>query len=837
MARQPAAPTPARTDPSNRKHRSVLRPQPRGDATGPGVLMSKLLNDCRFALRSLVRARTVTIFAVLAFALGIGITTAVFSLFYGVLLKPLPFPDPDRLVVVYDTQPSCPTCPASFEKYTDWKTRNQVFSVIGGSTAQQAVVTEPGEPERISIVRTTASIGDVFGLPAAKGRWYTDDEDKPGGPKVAVLSDAYWRRRFGADPAAIGRRITIDGEPYQVIGVMPPDFTHRRGDVFVPLQRKFDEGNRGNHFLAAYARLKPGVTQQQAQREMVALGKTLALEFHHNHGIDVESYYLAVVGSVAQPLRVMMGAVGLLLLVSGANVANLLLASGLARRRELAVRTALGASRWDLGRQLTVEGVVLALAGGGLGLVFATWAIRTFVHLAGTTLPRASSVAVDGTVLLFALAVSLVTGVVCGLWPVFRLASKTLSAEVRAGDLRGGTSGGARRFGDGLVVAEIAMAFSLLVGAGLLVKNLLHLEAQDSGFNADRVVAFDVAPTGVRYQDVEKQKQFYRDLLPALQRVPGVRSVGLTSHLPMYNFGWNSEVTLDGGNPWAPNQAPLVEDRWIGGDYFKTLGIAVVKGRMFDGHDRAGSTPVVIITERTAQKFWPGQNPIGRHFYRGSKSPGNTSYEVVGVSHDVMSYGLTAKVPYEMYMPIEQEPFGAMTVVLRTDNEDPTVVMPGARRAVAAADSLLPLSKIQTLDSVVSESVNEPRLLSSLASLFGSLAGVLAAVGVYGVMAYNVRRMRRDFGIRLALGADPARVRRLVVLRGLRLGALGVIIGAVGAMLLTRTMQAMLSDVKPTDPAVFGGTAVLLLGVAVLACYLPARQASRTDPMVALKAE
>jgi putative ABC transport system permease protein len=799
--------------------------------------MSKLFTDGRFALRSLVRARSVTVFAVLAFALGIGITTAVFSLFYGVLLRPLPFPDPDRIVVVYDTQPACATCPASFEKYTDWKTRNQVFSVIGGSTAQQAVVTEPGEPQRIAIVRTTASLGDVFGLPAARGRWYTESEDQPGGPKVAVLADTYWRQRFGADPNVIGRRLTIDGEPYQVIGVMPPEFTHRRGDVYVPLQRKLDEGNRGNHFLAAYARLKPGITPALAQREMVALGKTLALEFHHNHGIDVEPYYQAVVGGVIQPLRVMMGAVGLLLLVSCANVANLLLASGLARRRELALRTALGANQWDLARQLTVEGIVLALTGGILGLAFAAWAVRTFVRLADTSLPRATSISLDGTVLLFALAVSLVTGIVCGLWPVLRLKTKTLSSEVRAGDLRAGSSAGTRRFGDGLVVAEIAMAFSLLVGAGLLVKNLLHLEAKDTGFTADRVVAFDVAPTGVRYQDVEKQKQFYRDLLPALGRVPGVTSVGLTSHLPMYAYGWNGEVTLEGGNPWAANQAPLIEDRWIGGDYFKTMGIAIVKGRPFDDHDRAGAGHATILSVRSADKFWPGQNPIGRHLWRGSASPGNTQYEVVGVSHDVLSYGLGARTPYEMYMPIEQEPFGAMTVVLRTENADPTLVMPTARRAVAQADKLLPVSRVQSLESVVSESVTQPRLLSSLAGLFGALAGVLAAVGVYGVMAYNVRRTRREFGIRLALGADPKRVRRLVVARGLQLGGLGVVLGAGGAMLLTRTMQAMLSDVKPTDPAVFALTAALLLVVAMLACYLPALQASRTDPMVVLRTE
>jgi putative ABC transport system permease protein len=796
-----------------------------------------ILHDFRFAFRSLVRARSVTIFAVLAFALGIGITTAVFSLFYGVLLKPLPFPQPDRLVVVYGTQPACSTCPASFEKYTDWKTRNTVFSVIGGSTSQQAVVTEPGEPERIAISRTTATLGSVFGLSAEHGRWYSEAEDQPGGPKVAVLSNAYWRRRFGADPSAIGRRLTIDGEPYQVIGVMPPEFTHRRADVYVPLQRKFDEANRGNHFLATYARLKPGVTPRQAQREMVALGKTLALEYHYNHGIDVEPYYQTVVGDIIQPLRVLMGAVGLLLLVSCANVANLLLASGLARRRELALRSALGANRWDLARQLTVEGVVLALTGGALGLAFAAWSIRTFVHLADTALPRATSVQLDGTVLMFALLVSLVTGVLCGLWPVFRLATKTLSSEVRAGDLRAGSLAGTRRFGDGLVVAEIAMAFSLLVGAGLLVKNLMHLESKDTGFTADRVIAFDVAPTGVRYKDVEKQKQFYRDLLPELARVPGVQSVGVTSHLPMYAFGWNGDVTLEGGNPWVPNQAPLVEDRWIGGEYFTSMGIAIVRGRGFDAHDRDGSVKVTILSERSAQKFWPGQNPIGRNLWRGSPSPNNPQYEVVGVSHDVLSFGLTGPAPYEMYMPIEQEPFGAMTVVLRTNADDPTAVIPGARRAVAAADPLLPVSKVQTLRSVVSDSVSEPRLLSSLAGLFGALAGLLAAVGVYGVMAYNVRRTRREFGIRLALGADPSRVLRLVVRRGLQLGVLGVGLGAGGAMLLTRTMQALLSDVKPTDPAVFGLTAATLLLVALVACYVPALQASRTDPMVVLRME
>ena len=799
--------------------------------------MTRLALDLRLAFRSLVRGRAITAFAVMAFALGIGITTAVFSLFYGVLLKPLPFPNPHELVMVFDTQPACTTCPASFEKHVDWKTRSTVLQALGGSQSATAVITGAGEPERVPMAPATASLMEVFRVPPAIGRWFTDAEDAPGGPKVVVLTDGFWRRAFNADPSALGRKMTINGEPYEVIGVLPPAFSHRRAEIFIPLQRQFNAANRGNHFLAQYGRLKPGVTLEQAQREMRALGGVLAQEFGHNHGIDVQSYSQLVVGSLVQPLQLLMGAVTFVLLIACANVANLLLASGLARRRELAVRAAIGATRWDLARQLTVESIVLAVVGGALGVLLAQWAITTFVDLADTVLPRTATVQLDRTVLLFAAGVSLLTGLFCGLWPVIRLNARTLGRDVHEGTLRAGGTAGSRRFGNGLVVVEIALAFTLVVGAGLLVKNLLRLQSRETGFRVEGLVAFDLSPTGERYRDNAFQA-FYRELLPRLKTLPGVTAVGATSHLPMYQFGWNGEVTLEGGNPWQPRDAPLIERAWIDDGYFSTMGIQIVRGRPFSARDTAAATRVTIISERTAEKFWPGQNPIGRRFSRGGQFGGDTNIvEVVGVARDVRTYGLQQTSPYIMYVPVEQEPFGAMTIVLRTANDDPLSVIPAAREIVRSLDPLLPVARVQTMGEVVAQSVSQPRLISALSSLFGVLAGLLAAVGVYGVMAYNVRRERREFGIRLALGADPGRVRRLVVRRGLVLGGIGVALGAGGAILLTRSVQALLSDVEASDPVVFASAAGALLVTTVLAGYLPALHASRTDPMVVLRSE
>jgi predicted permease len=565
---------------------------------------------------------------------------------------------------------------------------------------------------------------------------------------------------------------------------------------------------------------------------MRALGTELAREFRHNHGIDVRSYYEVMVGSVRTSLQVLLGAVLLVLLIACANVANLLLASSIARQREFGIRMALGARSSDVARQLITESLLLAAVGGVLGILLARWAVRIFVWLAGTQLPRADRIAIDARVLAFAAIVSLCVGVFCAVWPLLRLRSRDLTSTVRENDSRTASAGG-RKLGGTLVVAEIALAFALLVGAGLLIKNLVLLQNRDAGLRTERIVAFTVAPAGTRYAGPDRIAGFYRDLYSRLSQVDGVERLGMTSHLPMVDFGWNGEFQIEGNLPWSANQAPLVEYRWMYGDYLQTLGVPLMKGRLLDTRD-GKDTRTVLINNAMAEKFWPGQDPIGKRFGQRNDDRSNW-FEVVGVIGNMRSMGLARTSPYEFYRTLDQSTFSAMTIVVRTSADDPTSVMPAVRQIVRAIDPMLPITQTQTMETVVANSVGQPRLMSALTGLFGALAGLLAMIGIYGVMAYDVRRQRREFGIRLALGADAARVRNLVVGRGLMLATLGAAIGAFGAWLLSGLLGAMLNDVKPTDGWVFGWTAVAVMIVAIVASYLPARAAARVDPMVVLR--
>ncbi len=796
--------------------------------------MSGIWREVRQAVRLMGKAPGFTAVVVLTLGLGIGATTAVFSIFHSVLLKPLGYAQPERIVMVFDTQPACKTCPASFPKYHDWKERNAVFSAIGGSTSWSYVLTGQGDPVRVEAVRTTASLVDVFGVQPNLGRWYTEQEDVDGGPKVAVLAHDFWQKQFNGDRGILGRKLILDGEPYEVIGVMPEGFTHRRGEMFIPLQQKLDPATRGTHFLSTYARVKDGITVQRATAEMRALGQQLAVEFGHNHGIDVRSYFEVIVGDVRTPLVVLLGAAGFLLLIASANVTNLLLASGLARRRELAIRLALGAGRRQLARQLAIEGVVLAAAGGVAGVLLAYWIVNAFTALAKDFLPRASTVALDGTALGFTAAVSVLVGVVCSLWPVALLCKDDLAMAVREGDLRTGTGAG-QGIGNGLVVTEIALAFALFVGAGLLMKNLVLLQQRDAGVRTTGVVAFDVEPAGPRYAADEARVALYRELQQRLAQIGNVESVGFTSHLPMYRFGWNGEFQIEGGTPWGANEAPLVEYRWMYGDYLQTLGVPLVAGRLLDERDGKG-TRTVLINKAMAEKFWPGKDPIGRRFGQGSDT--SQWNEVVGVVGNIRSYGLTDVQPYEFFRTLEQNSFpNGMTAVLRVRGEDPTAVIPTARQMVREIDAALPITQVQTLEQVVADSVGQPRLMSALTLLFGGLAGLLAMAGVYSVMAYNVRRQRREFGIRLAVGASQADMRRLVFGRGFRLAAGGIVIGGLGAWMLSGLLRTMLNDVKPTDASVFAATAAAVALVALAASLLPAWSASRVDPIIVLRQE
>lgn len=791
--------------------------------------MIRVVQDLRYALRATVRSPLVSILAVLAFALGIGVTTTVFSIFYGVLLKPLPFAEPDRIVSVYDTQPACATCPASFPKYHDWKARNQVFSAIGGSTPASFVMSGSGDPVQVAAMRTTASLVDVFGVPPAVGRWHREEEDQPNGRKVAVLSHRFWTQRFAQDPNVLGRTLTLDGVSYEVIGVMPADFTHRGADLFVPLARALDPGTRGSHFLATYARLKPGVTVERAAAEMRSLGQTLAAEFGHNHGIDVQSYREVVVGSIRPQLRMLLGAVFAVLLIGCANVANLLLAAGIARRRELGIRLALGARGGDLARQLVTESTLLATAGGAVGVALAYWLLGTFVTLAGNQLPRATTVAIDGRVLLFTALITLGVGVFCGLWPLLRLRARDLATAVREGDAR---TGSAAQVGSGLVVAEIAIAFALLVGGGLLMKNLVKLQNRDTGMAVERVITFELSPAGPRYAQPAATLSFYRDLHARLSQLQDVQYVGFISHLPMFRFGVNGEMRIEGALPWGPNEAPLVEYRWYYGDYFKALGVPLIRGRWLDGRDGQG-TRTVLINRTMAEKFWPGQDAIGKRFGQGSDL--SQWWEVVGIVGDVKSFGLAARQPSEFYRSIEQQMANSQAVVLRAKTDDPAALIPAAKEIVRSLDPALPVTRVQTMEDVVAASVGQQRLVSAMAAVFAVLAAGLAMVGVFGVMTYNVRRQRRELGIRLALGAEAAQVRRLVVWRGFKLAAFGSVAGFVGAFVLGGLLQALLNDVTPRDPFIFGATLAAVLTAALAASWLPARSAGRTDPMIVLR--
>jgi predicted permease len=688
-----------------------------------------------------------------------------------------------------------------------------------------------GAAEQVNGLYTTASLNDVFRVQPLLGRWYSEQEDQFGGAKVVVLAYKFWQRRFSGDPSVVGRTVTFDGEPYEVIGVMPASFTHRNGDFYVPLQRKLDPATRGNHFLATYARLAKGVPLDRAIREMRTLGESLAREYNYNHGIDVRSYREVVVGQIRGPLQVLLGAVFCVLLIACANVANLLLASGLARRREIAVRLALGAGHKDVARQLTVESLLLAVAGGLLGLLLAIWIVRVFLVLAANNLPRAATIHIDQRVLAFTAITSIAVGVVCGLWPLLRMRLRTLTSALREGDVRTGSGGGAT-FGNGLVIAEIAVAFALLVGASLMVKNLMLLERRDAGIATDHVIAFDINPSGPRYKDRAPIATLYRTLDERLAAVAGVQYVGLISHLPMYRFGNNGEQTREGGNPWGPNENPLVEYRYLYGDYLKALGIPVLRGRALDARDGEG-TSTVLINQAMAEKFWPNEDPIGKRFGQGTDV--KQYWTVAGVVGNIRSFGLAARTPYEFYRTTDQVPPNSMTVVIRSSGVDPSSLIPTARSIVSSLDPNLPVTQVQTMEEVVSASVGQPRLLSALSGLFGALAGLLAMVGVYGVTSYNVRRQRREFGIRLALGADPGAVQRLIVRRGALVAAIGIAIGCAAGLGLTRVLGSMLYDVKPTDPTVFLGNAVMVLLVAMAACYIPARWAGRVDPALVLR--
>lgn len=802
--------------------------------------MATMLTDLRLALRWFVKRPGFTVPIIITLALGIGANTAVFSIVYNLLLKPFPFPEPDRVVRVYDTQLSFTTAPAAHREYVDWRDQNRVFKAIGGAWPFMPTLTESGEPERLRGGRVTASFFRVFTAPPILGRWFTEDEDRPGGPNVAILAEGLWTRRFGRDGGVIGRAITLDGIPRTIVGVMPgaPFEALYRLEVFVPLAMALDRQD-GLHNLAVFGRLKPGVTVEQARNEMVALGRRLAVENRGNHGIDVQRYRDSLAGArVAAPAVMLFAVVTVVLLIACANVANLLLARATSRRREIAVRMAMGASRLRLARQMLTESTLLAVAGGGLGLAVAWGSVRALLAAIAGAVPRMAlplipSIGMDWRVLLFTLGVALTTGILFGLAPMVSYATRRVSDALKEESGRSAGSPAARRLGSALVVAEIALSVVLLSGAGLLVKSLIRLGEQQTGFVSEGVLAFDVSLPEQRFASHDSVRAFYREALARLRSVPGVRAVGTTTSLPMYNPNSNGQIRIDGKAPWKDNESPLTDMRWVSGDYFEALKVPLIRGRLFTEQDDGRAVLVAVVNQSLAARCWPGEDPIGKRV----RIWGDWR-QVVGVVGDVRSQNPAVPPVWEVDVPAAQQPAWARATsfAVRSSTGDPSALAGAVRREMVAIDPTLALSNVQTMDDVVSRAMGPRRLLSGLTSAFAALAALLAAIGTYGLIAYTVGQRTWEFGVRMAMGADGAAVRRLVMAHGMKLAGVGVVLGVLGAVGVARMITSLLYEVTPTDPWVLGITCLAVLGSAAAACYVPARSAARVDPMVTLRA-
>ncbi len=820
--------------------------------------MQTLWQDLRYGARMLLKQPSFTLIAVLTLALGIGANTAIFSVINGVLLRPLPYEQSDRLVLVNERSRQMDGMSISWPNYTDWRAQQRVFDGIAVYNRGNYNLTGTGEPEQLRAGQVTANLFSVLRVKPLVGRVFTADEDKPGGAPVVVLSYGLWQRRFGGDAGLVNRTLSLNDKSYTVIGVMPEGFKFpSRVEMWVPVGQLAGEAawqQRGNHpGLYGVARLKDGVTIEQARTGMDNIAAGLETRYRDsNDGNRVRIIALLenYVGDVRQRLWVLLGAVGFVLLIACANVANLTLARATLRQKELAVRAALGAGRWRIARQLLTESVLLAVLGGGGGLLLAQWGVELILKVSPDGIPRAAEINLDSRVLGFTLLVAILTGVIFGLIPAWQASKVGLHEALKEA---GRGNSGRQWLRGSLVVTEIAAALMLLVGAGLLIRSFYRLHQVNPGFSYDRLLSVNIALPERKYNE-QQQRDFYVHLLDNLRATPGVESAAVASGLPLGNNGWQNSFVVEGRPAPPVSETPLVELCLISPDYFKTLGIPLKAGRYFNaqdnkqhlaGRDLSGyraderrplGLNVIIIDEELARKHWPNEDPVGKRLRLGpdTRLPWLT---VVGVVGRVRMEELKSGAGFvQGYVAYEQTPFGNMTLVVKSAL-DPTTLIATVRRQVLALDPNQPIYGIRTMEQIRDESIVTEKLNLTLWSLFAALALALALVGVYGVMSYAVTQRTHELGIRVALGAQSSDVLRLVIGQGMRLALLGVVCGLGGAWLLTRLMKNWLFGVSATDPLTFGVIAVLLALVALLACWIPARRATKVDPMVALRCE
>jgi putative ABC transport system permease protein len=814
-----------------------------------GIRMESLLQDLRFGVRMLLKQPGFTLIAVATLALGIGANTAIFSVINTVLLKPLPYTESERLMAVWEVRKDGRRGSVSYPNFVDWRAQNGTFEWIAIYRESTMALTGGSEPAKLRVVIATPDLFPLLNARPQLGRAFLPEEEKAGS-RVVVLGEGAWRKHFSADPNLVGRQITLDGKAFTVAGVMPAGFDFpvkaEPTDLWVlaalsserdsPGDQSQNE-QRGFHVYDVIARVKPGVKLEQAQADLETVMGRLRTQYPDEVGGDhtaMQPYLNDLVGDVEWALLVLFGAVGMVLLIACANVASLLLARGVARQRELALRTALGASWQRIVRQLLTESLLLASLGGLAALLLATWGVESLKSLSPENLPRVQDVRLDGRVLIFTLLVTLLTGVIFGLIPALRAARTNLNETLNEGG-RSGEGLRRNRLRGALVVAEVALALLLLVGAGLLINSFARLRQVNPGFDPHEVLTLRVDLPDAKYKKPEQITNFNRALLQRIEAVPGVHSAAMVFKLPLSG---DASTTFEvEGQPPDKSRRLSAGLRVATPGYFRTLGIPFISGRDFTDRDELKAAPVVIINEALAQQYFPNQNPIGKHLKPGISMDGEPPWrEIVGVARAVRHGGLSKEPRPEFYLPHPQMPGISLTTVVRTDG-DPLAIVSAVRNEVRALDSELPVDRVKTLDQYLAESVAQPRFNTLLLALFAGVALILTAIGLYGVMAYSVMQRTREIGVRVALGAQTGDVLRLVIGQGMKLALSGVAIGLAASFALTRFMKTLLFGVGVTDPLTFAVVALVLTLVALLACWIPARRATKVDPLTALRHE
>jgi putative ABC transport system permease protein len=807
--------------------------------------MGTFWQDLRYGVRMLMKNPGFTLVAALAIALGVGANTTIFSAVNALLLRPFSFENQDRLTMIWERVPDSgvrrgSAAPANF---LDWRDQSTVFEEMVATNSRAFNLTEGAQPERVSGTRVSPNFFSLFNVKAARGRTFTAEEGKVGSEQVVLIKQSLWERRYAADPGLVGRQIMIDGRSFTVIGIIPQDFNFpvNGGELWTPLAfDQKEQADRGNHYLQVVGLLKPGITKEQAQAEIDSISQRAQSQFPEtNSGRTgfIEGLNESYTRGSRIYLTVLMGAVVFVLLIACANVANLLLVRSTSRQKEIAIRMALGGSRWRLLRQLLTESLVLAFLGGGLGLLFSVWGIE-FIKGGippGFTqfIPGWEKLRLDTEVLLFTLVVTLLTGAVFGLAPALQSTRVNLNESLKESGKNASSGASRNRLRSLLVISEIALSLVLLVGAGLMIRSFVHLIRSDLGVNPANVLTMELSIPRLKYPEEQQRINFYQELVERIQNLPGVEQAAAANYIPMGRSSSSSNFRIEGQAAPPKGKEPFADFRVITPRYFEAIGTPVRQGRVFTEQDKRDAPQVVIINERLARRYFSAGDALGKRLVISDKEG---ALEIVGIAADVKNEDLDEEADMTVYRPFLQQPWWSMALVVKT-SADPTQLASTVRNEVRAIDPEQPVFNIKTMQQVIEEGIAPKRLSMLLLGFFACGALLLAAVGIYAVMSYAVTSRAHEIGIRMALGAQPRDILRLIVSQGLLLTLIGVGLGLGGALLLTRAMTEILYGVKATDPLTFGGLTLLLSAVALLACYVPARRATRVDPMVALRYE